>query len=57
MFLDDGVSRDSAPDWLPQFSDHPNHPSNEGAGNKYRDVHITQVCFHLPRRDTGGSNL
>ncbi|KAH9225626.1 glycoside hydrolase family 31 protein [Colletotrichum gloeosporioides 23] len=42
MFLDDGVSRDSAPDWLPQFSDHPNHPSNEGAGNKYRDVHITQ---------------
>ncbi|KAJ0375304.1 hypothetical protein COL26b_006515 [Colletotrichum chrysophilum] len=43
IFLDDGVSRDSAPDWLPQFGDHPDHhPSNEGANNQYRDVHITQ---------------
>ncbi|KAK7393939.1 hypothetical protein QQX98_013278, partial [Neonectria punicea] len=43
MYLDDGVSRDSAPDHLPQYKycdDHKDKP--KVAKNKYREVKITQ---------------
>ncbi|KXJ94870.1 glycosyl hydrolases family 31-domain-containing protein [Microdochium bolleyi] len=44
MFLDDGVSRDSAPDWLPQYANQKSRKGNdEGkAKSKYREVKFVQ---------------
>ncbi|KAI8226952.1 hypothetical protein K4K55_008238 [Colletotrichum sp. SAR 10_96] len=44
MFLDDGVSRDSAPDYLPQYTNrHDNHKrGTPEAQNKYREVKFVQ---------------
>ena len=47
MYLDDGVSRDSAPSYLPQFQSRTSTVDNRDAHSKYREVKITQVSIAL----------
>ncbi|KAK2037849.1 hypothetical protein LZ31DRAFT_635785 [Colletotrichum somersetense] len=51
-FLDDGVSRDSAPDYLPQYTNrHDNHKiGTHEAQNKYREVKFVQGRDYAPNR-------
>jgi hypothetical protein len=49
MYLDDGVSRDSAPDYLPQYKYcHSNEDDPKEAKSKFREVKISQVCPSCP---------
>ena len=43
MFLDDGVSRSSAPSHLPQYANSAD-PEDPDAKDEYREVRIEQVC-------------
>ena len=43
MFLDDGVSRSSAPSQLPQYANSAD-PDKPDAKDEYREVRIEQVC-------------
>ena len=43
MFLDDGVSRSSAPSDLPQYTNSAD-PDDPDAKDEYREVRIEQVC-------------
>ena len=43
MFLDDGVSRSSAPTHLPQY-ENIGKPYDPDAKGEYREVRIDQVC-------------
>lgn len=56
MYLDDGVSRDSAPSYLPQYKyreepDVPNSQMAAEAQSKYREVKISQVSEVAPSFD------
>ena len=46
MFLDDGVSRSSAPSHLPQYANSAD-PDDPDAKDEYREVRIEQVR-HIP---------
>ena len=48
MFLDDGVSRSSAPSHLPQYANSAD-PEDPDAKDEYREVRIEQVC---PKKKT-----
>lgn len=49
MFLDDGVSRSSAPIDLPQHQNTGTPPDHDsGAKGEYREVRVSQVCHPIP---------